>query len=57
MASCNDVNEEIWKPILGFDDYEVSDHGRVKSYSAGRSIVCKVLRHGRILPTRISIFS
>ena len=25
------MTEEIWKPILGFDDYEVSNQGRVRS--------------------------
>lgn len=26
------TSEEIWKPIPGFAGYEVSDHGRVRSY-------------------------
>ncbi|WP_369604693.1 NUMOD4 domain-containing protein [Nocardia nova] len=26
------INPEIWKSVPGFDYYEVSDHGRVRSY-------------------------
>lgn len=25
------MNDEIWKPIVGYDGYEISSHGRVKS--------------------------
>ena len=28
-----DYPDEIWKPILGFDKYYVSNHGRVKKYT------------------------
>jgi len=42
--------KEIWKPISGFDDYEVSDHGRVKSYAGSRSEIGRMFNvHGRIL--------
>lgn len=28
----NDLNGETWKPIPGFPGYDVSDHGRIRSY-------------------------
>jgi len=35
------MNEEIWKRIPGFEMYEVSDHGRVRSYykRVGKKVV------------------
>lgn len=27
--------EEFWRPVVGFPDYEVSDHGRVRRATAG----------------------
>ncbi len=35
----NLIDVEIWKPVEGFSDYEVSDHGRVKSYKRRPSIL------------------
>jgi hypothetical protein len=30
------MNEEIWKPVVGFPLYEVSSHGRVRSWNNNR---------------------
>jgi len=35
------MTEEIWKPIAGFDDYEVSNHGRVRSYKQNKERLLK----------------
>jgi len=51
MPSYDDI--EVWEPIPGFGDYEVSDHGRVKSY-AGRCEIRKILKDGRVLPISVS---
>lgn len=37
------IMEEIWKPIEGFEDYQVSNFGRVKSFKLNRE---KILKHG-----------
>lgn len=45
---------EIWKPIIGFPNYAVSNHGRV--YSFTREEICNGvirMRHGRILIPRL----
>lgn len=34
-------DDEIWKPIKGFSDYEVSNFGRVKSFKSGRTKILK----------------
>lgn len=31
-----DPNIEVWKPIVGFDKYFISNKGRVKSYKTGK---------------------
>ena len=40
-------HREIWKPVPGFDGYEVSDIGRVRSYRipgcSGRSVMARIL--------------
>jgi hypothetical protein len=55
MASCPDDELEVWKPIEGFPGYEVSNHGRVRSYlgwnSEGRRAILeqpqRLLRPGK----------
>jgi hypothetical protein len=32
------MNEETWLPTVGFDNYEVSDHGRLRNVITGRLI-------------------
>jgi hypothetical protein len=43
--------EEIWKTIEGFEDYEVSNFGRVKSFKLGKEKILKpsVNNHGYCL--------
>lgn len=41
------MNEEIWKPVVGFNGYEVSDIGNVRSWKnnqCGRRLFPKILR-------------
>jgi len=35
------MNKEIWKPIKGYDRYEVSTHGRVRSFCSGQAKLIK----------------
>ncbi len=49
-SSCN-VVDEIWKSVKDFPGYEVSDHGRVKSFHKLRAFKAK---HGRILSPALS---
>lgn len=35
---------EIWRPAMGYSNYEISDHGRVKRVTGGRGV-----RAGRVL--------
>jgi ribosomal protein L22 len=37
-------NNEIWKPIEGYEDYEVSSFGRVKSFKSKKNIVGRILK-------------
>lgn len=43
------MNKEIWKTVEGFQDYAISNHGRVKRITSGRST-----RKGKILKSQIS---
>ena len=53
MISEYDVIDECWKSIPGFDDYEVSDHGRIKSY-VGKTPIKRISNCGRIFPISVS---
>ena len=35
------MENEIWKPIPNYEDYEVSNYGRVKSLKLGRELILK----------------
>lgn len=35
---------EIWKPIKDFEDYEISNYGRVRSHKYGRETILKTRR-------------
>jgi len=37
----NNIPEEIWKPITGFTNYQVSNYGRVKSFARKISKIMK----------------
>jgi len=40
------MENEVWKEIVGFADYEVSDLGRVRSYKRGKNgAMLKPRRH------------
>lgn len=54
LGILHSVIGEIWKPIIGFPNYAVSNHGRV--YSFTREEVCNGairMRYGRILIPRL----
>lgn len=38
---------EEWRPVVGFDDYEISDQGRVKSLKFERSLILKPVLDSR----------
>jgi hypothetical protein len=38
------TNNEVWKPIEGYEDYEVSSFGRVKSFKSKKNIVGRILK-------------
>lgn len=37
---------EIWKPIVGYDGYEISNLGRVKSLKFGKEKIMKNEKNG-----------
>lgn len=41
-----DVRNEVWKAILGYDNYEVSSYGRIRSFSYGPKKQVKILELG-----------
>jgi NUMOD4 motif-containing protein/HNH endonuclease len=53
------MSTEQWRPVVGFPDYEVSDHGRVRSVDriklytqrskSGRAYTVERKHHGRLL--------
>jgi hypothetical protein len=57
--------EEIWKPVIGFDDYEVSNLGRVRSHKQNTARILKptpqrsghlqlwLRRDGKTVPVRV----
>lgn len=38
---------EIWKPVVGYEGYEVSNLGRVRSFKHGRERIMKLTSNGR----------
>jgi NUMOD4 motif len=38
--------EEVWKPIWEFDNYEVSNHGRIRSSMSGRLLALSQNQYG-----------
>ena len=50
-----DLDGEIWKPIAGFDDYQVSNFGRVKSFKQGKTIIRKPQLRGKYLSVDLYI--
>ena len=44
------VKDEIWKRIPGFEDYEVSNKGRIKSYKSPKSTLLSgaISKHGYV---------
>lgn len=41
------MNNEQWRRIDGFEDYEISDHGRVKSYKRSKPFILRPQKAGR----------
>ena len=39
--SLEDLPDEQWRPVVGFEGYEVSTFGRVKSFKQGKTIILK----------------
>lgn len=33
------MTEEVWKPVRGFEDYLISNHGEIKSLKRGKEII------------------
>jgi len=53
MAVFNSDASEVWRPISGFENYEISDHGRVRQL--GREFVRQNPYGAHFLPQRIKI--
>ena len=53
--SLDDLPGEVWKPIAGFDDYQVSTFGRVKSFKQGKAMIRKPYLCGEYLNVSLSI--
>ena len=46
-AIIKNMNEELWKTIAGYPDYEVSSKGRVKSYRQKKPKILSPKKFGK----------
>ncbi|MBR0061802.1 MAG: HNH endonuclease [Selenomonadaceae bacterium] len=51
----DNLDGEQWKPVVGFEGYQISNFGRVKSFKKGKTNILKPALNGKYLSVSLSI--